>query len=128
MEVAYRYSLPFMLVPIRPFLRLLRFSTEFVDFVALPLSALFFGTGNRTRAVPTAVVARVFCDPDFHIFRLHERLFVSDAQDFFAFSPLTQVYESMAQQLVASGKGEISPAACVFVCLWFAQCGYCRTC
>ena len=45
-------------------LRVLRFSDTFRHQMVLPLVALFFGTGNQTPNVASAVIARVFLDPD----------------------------------------------------------------
>jgi len=49
-------------------LKVLRFSKEFRNQMALPLVALFFGTGNQTPNVAAAVIARVFLDPDLRLF------------------------------------------------------------
>ena len=45
-----------------------RFSEAFRTQMVLPLVALFFGTGNQTRSVAAAVIARVFLDPDLRLF------------------------------------------------------------
>lgn len=92
-----------MLIDICSLLRLLRYSPEFVDNYVLALTALFFGTGNQTRSVPAAVMARVFCDPEFAIFRLDPTRFVGKSTDFFAFSSLRTIYETMKTGMEKSG-------------------------
>ena len=99
-------SIPFMLIKISTLLKLLRYDQEFIDYMVLALTALFFGTGNQTRNVPAAVVARVFCDPDFRIFELDETLFVGKSSDFFAFKPLRQIYKAMQSKMEATGRVE----------------------
>jgi predicted NAD/FAD-binding protein len=49
-------------------LRMLRFSAEFRQRMVYPLVALFFGTGNQTPYVSSAVIARVFLDKSLAIF------------------------------------------------------------
>ena len=50
-------------------LRVLLFSADFRQRMVYPLVALFFGTGNQTPQVSSAVVARVFLDPNLAIFQ-----------------------------------------------------------
>lgn len=104
MERVYAWGNIFMLIDICQLLRWLRYSPQFVDHYVLALTALFFGTGNQTRAVPAAVVARVFCDPEFAIFRLDPSRFIGKSADFFAFQDLGRIYATMQQQLAATGR------------------------
>ncbi len=63
-----RFELVFIFVPISRLLKLMRFSDEFRNFMVFPLTALFFGTGNQTPSVSSAIIARVFLDPDLKLF------------------------------------------------------------
>lgn len=104
MKVCHMLEPLFMLIDIGTLLRLLCFSQQFIHHYVLSLTALFFGTGNQTRAVPAAVVARVFCDPEFAIFRLNEDRFVGESADFFAFSDLGNIYQTMRKRMEDSGR------------------------
>ena len=97
------FPYPFMLIKIGTMLRLLGYPADFIETMVFATTALFFGTGNQTRNVPAAVVAKVFCDPDFAIFKLDEELFVGDAADFFAFTPLGQIYGAMQRGMADEG-------------------------
>lgn len=103
MRLVHRCEVPFMLVKIEWFLKLLRFSDDFANYMVLALTALFFGTGNSTRHVPAAVVARVFCDPEFRIFQLDEERFVGKAADFFSFANLHDTYAAMQAAMEERG-------------------------
>lgn len=63
-----RFEFVFVFVPISMLLRMFGFSKEFGEHMVYPLTALFFGTGNRTSNVSSAVMARVFLDPDLCLF------------------------------------------------------------
>ena len=104
MERVYAWGNIFMLIDICQLLRWLQYSPEFIDHYVLALTALFFGTGNQTRAVPAAVVARVFCDPEFAIFRLDPARFIGKSADFFAFQDLGRIYATMQEQLSSTGR------------------------
>ncbi len=54
--------------PAPQLLRWYGFSAEFRNHMVYPLTALFFGTGNQTPNVASAVVARVFLDPKLRLF------------------------------------------------------------
>jgi predicted NAD/FAD-binding protein len=103
MERVYNWGNIFMLIDIVTLLRVLQYSSDFVDHYVLALTALFFGTGNQTRAVPAAVVARVFCDPEFAIFRLDPARFIGKSADFFAFSSLRKIYGTMRDAMERDG-------------------------
>jgi hypothetical protein len=59
----------FVFIPITKLLTWLGFSEAFRNDMVFPLTALFFGTGNQTPNVASAVIARVFLDPDLRLFQ-----------------------------------------------------------
>jgi hypothetical protein len=95
--------LVFAFVPIRRVLRLWRFHDEFGDRLVYPLTALFFGTGNRTPHVSAAIVARVFLDPQLRLFEYSPERLLAEAPEMFAFVPLRGVYDAAAQALRDAG-------------------------
>lgn len=63
-----KYTMPVLgLIPIRIMLRLMFFSKDFGDKMVYPLIALFLGTGNQTADVPSAIVERLFDDPNMKL-------------------------------------------------------------
>ena len=68
-----------------------------------PLTALFFGTGNRTAEVSAALVARVFLDPQLRLFDYDPDRLLSGAPQMFAFPPLADIYTTMGAALTSAG-------------------------
>ncbi|MBL9026495.1 MAG: FAD-dependent oxidoreductase [Myxococcales bacterium] len=85
------------LVPIGLFLRAGGFSAAFVHHMALPLVALFFGTGNQTHRVAASIVARVFFDPEQRLFQYDDRRLLSESPTMLAFAKLGDVYTALAR-------------------------------
>ncbi len=98
-----RLAAVFAFVPIRAVLRLWRFPDEFGERMVYPLTALFFGTGNRTPEVSAAIVARVFLDPQLRLFDYDPARLLSQAPEMFAFQPLRDIYSALEAQLRAAG-------------------------
>jgi hypothetical protein len=95
--------LVFAFVPIRRVLRLWRFDDEFGDRLVFPLTALFFGTGNRTPHVSAAIVARVFLDPQLRLFEYSPERLLAEAPEMFAFAPLSDIYTAADRALRDAG-------------------------
>ncbi|KAI9714291.1 MAG: hypothetical protein M1820_000252 [Bogoriella megaspora] len=55
----------FALLPMKYLLKLFRFSNEFANTVALPMVALFLGTGNYTPEVPSMILERLCTSPTY---------------------------------------------------------------
>ncbi|CAF0908811.1 unnamed protein product [Brachionus calyciflorus] len=87
-----RLEFIFIFVPIARLLKLMRFSDEFRNYMVLPLTALFFGTGNQTPYVSSAIVARVFLDPDLRLFDYDTSFLLSQTPEMFAFQNLESIY------------------------------------
>ncbi|GFH32904.1 uncharacterized protein HaLaN_32196, partial [Haematococcus lacustris] len=83
-------------VPIERLLRLWGFSNEFRHQMVFPLVALFFGTGNQTPQVASAVIARVFLDPDLRLFDYCPHRLLNSVPDMFAFPVLQHVFTTIA--------------------------------
>ena len=82
-------------MPIARLLKLLRFSDEFRNYMVFPLTALFFGTGNQTPSVSSAIIARVFLDPDLKLFDYDPDFLLSQQPEMFAFPNLESIYSTI---------------------------------
>lgn len=90
-----RFEFVFIFVPIARLLKLARFSDEFSNYMVFPLTALFFGTGNQTPLVSSAIIARVFLDPNLKLFDYDPGYLLSQTPEMFAFSNLQDIYASV---------------------------------
>jgi predicted NAD/FAD-binding protein len=90
-----RFEFIFIFVPISKLLKLTRFSEDFSNFMVYPLTALFFGTGNQTPSVSSAIIARVFLDPDLRLFDYDSSYFLSQTPEMFAFDNLENIYKKI---------------------------------
>lgn len=59
------FELLFMMLPIKYLVKLWRFSEEFANLVALPMVALFLGTGQYAPEVPTVMLERLCTSPTY---------------------------------------------------------------
>ncbi|KAF3353299.1 Cutinase [Verticillium dahliae VDG1] len=55
----------FALLPLRLVLKMFFFSEDFINIVALPMTALFLGTGNATPEVPAVMLERLCTSPTY---------------------------------------------------------------
>ena len=97
MRHVHRYPALYALVPIRTLLWLRGFSSEFANLMALPLTALFFGTGNQTPRVPSLVVAQVFTDDKLRLFEYDPDRLLSSQPQMFSFDNLHAIYSRALQ-------------------------------
>ncbi|CAF0803691.1 unnamed protein product [Adineta ricciae] len=96
----------FIFIPIWLTARLFCLSSRFTNAMLYPLTALFFGTGNQTANVSSALIARVFLDPDLKLFDYNsERLLASQA-DMFAFDKLSDIYQALVDRCVELSGGQ----------------------
>lgn len=89
----------FVFLPISLVLRLFFFPRDFAAHLVYPLTALFFGTGNQTPNVSSAVIARVFLDPDARLFDYDPDRLLSQTPAMFAFRSLNTIYTTIASRL-----------------------------
>ncbi|KAG8710726.1 hypothetical protein FRC11_004189 [Ceratobasidium sp. 423] len=93
----------FAFIPIQRMLSLFRFSPSFGERMVYPLAALFFGTGNQTPYVSSAILARVFLDPSMRLFEFDDRSLLASTPTMFAFPRLGDVYGAWQQEIEKSG-------------------------
>ncbi|CAE6352340.1 unnamed protein product [Rhizoctonia solani] len=93
----------FAFIPIQRMLSLFRFSPSFGERMVYPLAALFFGTGNQTPYVSSAILARVFLDPSMRLFEFDDRSLLASIPTMFAFPRLGDVYRAWQQEIEKTG-------------------------
>lgn len=91
------------LVPIRIMLRLMFFSKDFGDKMVYPLIALFLGTGNQTANVPSAIVERLFDDPNMKLWDYDAETLLPNLPTMVTFDKLHDFYEDWRKDLVSKG-------------------------
>lgn len=99
-----KWTMPLLgLVPIRLALRLFRFSKDFGDKMVYPLIALFLGTGNQTANVPSAIVERLFQDPNMKLWDYDPHTLLPNLPTMVTFDKLHDFYEDWREDLVSRG-------------------------
>lgn len=99
-----KYTMPVLgLVPIRIMLRLMFFSKDFGDKMVYPLIALFLGTGNQTANVPSAIVERLFDDPNMKLWDYDAETLLPNLPKMVTFDKLSAFYEDWRKDLVRKG-------------------------
>ena len=72
-------------VPVNVLLRIFRFTPEFGERMIYPLVALFFGTGNQTPYISSAILERVFLDPSMKLFEFDEKSLLASIPTMYGF-------------------------------------------
>jgi len=89
----------FAFVSVSAMLRLFRFSKGFGDKMIFPLVALFFGTGNETSHVSTAILARVFNDENMRLFEYSPDSLLASIPMMFAFPRLSELFQAWQKEI-----------------------------
>lgn len=95
LKLINRFESIFIFLPIAKVLRWFGYSEEFMNEMVFPLTALFFGTGNQTPNVSSAIMARVFLDDDLRLFDYDTERLLSQTPEMFAFPNLQEMYETI---------------------------------
>lgn len=99
-----KWTMPVLgLVPISIMLRLFFFSKDFGDKMVYPLIALFLGTGNQTPHVPSAIVERLFDDPNMKLWDYDPVTLLPNLPTMFTFDHLHEFYRSWRRHLESKG-------------------------
>lgn len=99
-----KWTMPVLgLVPISIMLRVFFFSKDFGDKMVYPLIALFLGTGNQTAHVPSAIVERLFDDPNMKLWDYDPVTLLPNLPTMFTFDHLDGFYRTWREDL--EGKG-----------------------
>ncbi|KAK8151796.1 hypothetical protein IWX90DRAFT_419307 [Phyllosticta citrichinensis] len=94
----------FVLLPIKYLLKIFRFSYEFANVVALPMVALFLGTGNYTPEVPSIILERLCTSPTYGMWYPPDRhSIISNLPPMVVFPNFGEFYDSWRKSLEARG-------------------------
>ncbi|CAO1613803.1 unnamed protein product [Parajaminaea phylloscopi] len=87
-----RFEPFFAMIPVDRMLKMFSFSPDFGERMVFPLVALFFGTGNETKHISSAILERVFLDPSMRLFEFSEESLLASVPKMMAFPELSRVY------------------------------------
>ncbi|KAL1385419.1 hypothetical protein HDK64DRAFT_238043 [Phyllosticta capitalensis] len=94
----------FVLLPIKYLLKIFRFSYEFANVVALPMVALFLGTGNYTPEVPSVILERLCTSPTYGMWYPPDKhSIISNLPPMVVFPNFGEFYENWRKSLEARG-------------------------
>ena len=103
-KVVRMFELLFALIPIKYVVKLFRFSEEFANVVALPMVALFLGTGNYAPEVPTMVLERLCTSPTYGMWYPPDKNSVaSNLPPMVVFPNFSEFYETWRKNLIKKG-------------------------
>ena len=98
------FELFFALLPIKYLMKLFRFSHEFANSVALPMVALFLGTGNYTPEVPSMILERLCTSPTYGMwYPVDKRSVASNLPPMVVFPNFSVFYSDWKQDLERRG-------------------------
>ncbi|KAH9963103.1 hypothetical protein BGW80DRAFT_1563683 [Lactifluus volemus] len=78
-------------------------SKDFGERMVYPLAALFFGTGNQTPFVASAILERVFKDPSMRLFEYDERSLLASIPEMYSFQKLSDTYKAWQHKVEQTG-------------------------
>jgi hypothetical protein len=97
----------FAMIPVSRMLSLFRFSPSFGERMVYPLVALFFGTGNETKHISSAILERVFLDPSMRLFEFSEESLLASVPTMMAFPELARVYGTWKELAEKNGNVQV---------------------
>ncbi len=103
LQTIKRFEVFFAVIPVSKMLSMFRFSPEFGERMVYPLVALFFGTGNETKHISSAILERVFLDPSMRLFEFSEESLLASVPTMMAFPELARVYGTWKEMAEAQG-------------------------
>lgn len=104
LKVVRMLEVLFALIPIKYLVKLFWFSEEFANIVALPMVALFLGTGNYAPEVPSMVLERLCTSPTYGMWYPPDKQSVaSNLPPMVVFPNFSDFYETWRKNLVKKG-------------------------
>lgn len=104
LKIVRTFELLFALLPIKYLVKLFWFSTEFANAVALPMIALFLGTGNYAPEVPTIMLDRLCTSPTYGMWYPPDKNSIASNQPpMIVFPNLSDFYETWRKNLIKAG-------------------------
>lgn len=99
-----KWTMPILgLIPISIMLKVFFFSKDFGDKMVYPLIALFLGTGNQTANVPSAIVERLFDDPNMKLWDYDSNTLLPNLPTMVTFDNLHEFYNKWREDLESKG-------------------------
>ncbi|TIB17948.1 hypothetical protein E3P92_00940 [Wallemia ichthyophaga] len=102
-----RFEIFFALIPVDKMLKIFNFHPSFGDRMVYPLVALFFGTGNETKHISSAILERVFLDPSMRLFEFSEKSLLASVPHMKAFPELSRIYGKWKSKIQSNGNVKI---------------------
>ncbi|KAF2867952.1 hypothetical protein BDV95DRAFT_501998 [Massariosphaeria phaeospora] len=94
----------FALIPIKYLMKIFFFSDEFTNIIALPMVALFLGTGNYAPSVPAIILERLCTSPTYGMWYTADKHSVaSNLPPMVVFPKFSTFYEDWRRTLVDRG-------------------------
>jgi hypothetical protein len=94
----------FAMIPIKILMKMFFFSEEFTNTVALPMVALFLGTGQYAPDVPTIILERLITSPTYGMWYPGDKLSVASNQPpMVVFPRFGNFYETWRKDLESKG-------------------------
>ncbi|KAI0593555.1 hypothetical protein F4775DRAFT_607644 [Biscogniauxia sp. FL1348] len=104
LKVLRLFEIFFALIPLKIVFKLFMFSDEFTNTVALPMTALFLGTGNATPEVPTIMFERLCTSPTYGMWYPPDKnSIVSNQPPMVVFPNLSEFYDTWRKDLISRG-------------------------
>jgi predicted NAD/FAD-binding protein len=104
LKIVRTFEIFFALLPIKYLVKLFWFSTEFANVVALPMVALFLGTGNYAPEVPSMVLERLCTSPTYGMWYPPDKNSIASNQPpMVVFPNFSEFYETWRKNLVKKG-------------------------
>lgn len=104
LKIVRWFEIFFALIPIKYVMKMFFFSEEFTNTIALPMLALFLGTGNATPEVPTIILERLCTSPTYGMWYPGDKLsVVSNLPPMVVFPNFSVFYDDWRKDLVSKG-------------------------
>lgn len=104
LKVTRWFEIFFALLPLKFVFKLFRFSEEFTNIIALPMTALFLGTGNATPEVPTIMFERLCTSPTYGMwYPINEKTLVDSKPPMVVFPNFSEFYSTWKKDLIHRG-------------------------
>jgi predicted NAD/FAD-binding protein len=104
LKIMRTFEIFFALLPIKYLVKLFWFTTEFANVVALPMVALFLGTGNYAPEVPSMVLERLCTSPTYGMWYPPDKNSIASNQPpMVVFPNFSEFYETWRKNLIKKG-------------------------
>jgi len=98
------FEIFFALLPLRLVFKMFFFSDEFINTIALPMTALFLGTGNATPEVPAMMFERLCTSPTYGMwYPPSKKTVVANQPPMVVFPEFSEFYNTWREDLISRG-------------------------